>query len=159
MNNRDFRPEHHSVRSANFGSILFNKCVQSKSLSSKIIKQILFDVHEDSNEQECIPVGCVPPACLPYPSMHCTGGGCLPGGGVYLRGVVCPVGCLPRGCLPRGVSAGGVSAQGGVCLRGVCPGGVCGRHPLPVNRMTDRCINIALPQPRLRAAKINSKVG
>ena len=64
-------------------------------------------------------------------------------------GGVCPGGCLPRGCLPRGVSA----------WVGVCPGDI---HPLPhyihplsiacwdthhpVNRITDRCKNITLPQ-------------
>ena len=58
-------------------------------------------------------------------------------------------GCLPRGCL-LGVYAQGV---------GVCPGGVVPRGwqtppspqdqrqtPSPVNRMTDRCKNITLPQ-------------
>ena len=37
-------------------------------------------------------------------------------------------GCLSRGCLPRGV--------------------VCGRHPFPVNRITDTCRNITLAQLR-----------
>ena len=104
------------------------------------------------------------------------GRGYLPGGlharvrgrpGGVCRGCLLR-GCLLRGCLPRGVSAGGclpgVSAQGGVCpgvvclggclLRGVsAPGGVCWgcvyllRVP-PVNRMTDRCKNITLPQLR-----------
>ena len=54
---------------------------------------------------------------------------------------------MPRGCLHR---------VAGVCLGGVCPGeflpggylpgGVSGRHPL--DRMTDTCKNIILPQLR-----------
>ena len=69
-------------------------------------------------KQDCIPVGCLPPACLPYPSMHCVGGS------------------AQGECLP-----GRGSAQGGVC-----PGDVCVADPPPVNRMTDRCKNITLPQ-------------
>ena len=75
-------------------------------------------------KQECIPVGCVPTDCWPYPSMHWAGGsaqGGLPGG------------CLPGGCLPGGVCPGRVSVWGG------------GRHP-SVDRMTDRCKNVTLPQ-------------
>ena len=67
-------------------------------------------------------------------------------------------GCLPRGvgCLSRGV---GLSAKGGVsawgksargCLPrgvGVSARGVSARHP-SVDRMTDRCKNITLPQLR-----------
>ena len=57
--------------------------------------------------------------------------------------------CLPGGCLPaRGVSArqGEFACQGGVYLRGGClPRGVSARHP-PVDRMTDSCENITLPQ-------------
>ena len=51
------------------------------------------------------------------------GGVCL--GGALCLGGICLVGCLPRECLPRGV----------------CPGGV-----LIVDRMTDMCKNITLPQ-------------
>ena len=63
-----------------------------------------------------------------------------------------------RGCLPGGVSAqwgsaGVVSAQGDVCLgrcvpRGVYPSMHLGRHPSPVDRVTDRGKNITLPQLR-----------
>ena len=63
-----------------------------------------------------------------YPSMHCGGvcpGGCLPGEGVAAKG------CLPGGCLPRGVSA---PVHAGI-------------RPF-VNRMTDACENITLPQLR-----------
>ena len=53
---------------------------------------------------------------------------------------------MPRGCLPRGVSA-----QDGVCLGVSARGGVSqdalGQKP-PVNRMTERCKNIILPQLR-----------
>ena len=55
---------------------------------------------------------------------------CLPKGGV------CPRGFLPRGCLPRVVSLPGE------CIP-ACNGG---DSPPPVNRMTDRCKNITLPQ-------------
>ena len=113
------------------------------------------------------------------PSMH-YGGGCLLGGGVCSGGGgVCSwVGvCLwSGGCLFQGVSASGL---GGVCSRGVsapwgvwggvCSGGVClwsrgglllgvypcmhwGRPP-PVNRMTDRCKNITLPQTSFAGGK------
>ena len=68
-------------------------------------------------------------------TVRCSSRNCLPGG------------CLARGCLPRGCLAGGVFAQGGVgvCPGGCLPGGACARHP-PVNRMTDTCENITLPQ-------------
>ena len=87
------------------------------------------------------------------PSMHCTGGGCLAGGVCHARG---EGGLLARGCLLAG---GGLPCKVGVC----CAGGVYlarwvslpgrgwylsmlwGRPPL-VNRITDACENIALPQ-------------
>ena len=59
-------------------------------------------------------------------SQHALHGGCLPGGRVSAQG-----GCLSEG---RG------SAQSGVSARRVA-------DP-PVNRMTDRCKNITLPQLR-----------
>ena len=61
------------------------------------------------------------------PSMHCAGGGVCSQGGVSAPGgSVCSWGCLlPGGCIPA------------------CNGA----DPLPpVNRMTDRCKNITLPQ-------------
>ena len=65
----------------------------------------------------------------------CQPGGCLPGGG-----------CLPaRGRLP----AGGVFYLPGQCLPGgggVCPGGCLADTPTPMDRMTDTCENITLPQ-------------
>ena len=80
-------------------------------------------------------------------------------GGVPARGCTCPGECtclgVPGGVpaqgvyLPRGTCPGGVPAQGVylprgcTCLGGTCPGT---RHPPPVNRMTDRCKNITLPQ-------------
>ena len=63
-----------------------------------------------------------------------------------------------EGCVPPASVA--VRREGGVCLGvgwlGVCPGGGtplsnAGIDTLPVNRMTDRCKNIAFPQLRLRA--------
>ena len=87
--------------------------------------------------------------CLP--GAVCYGGVCLE---VSVRGVclggVYPGGVSARGCLPWGCL--GVYL-GGVCLGGVCLGG-CLPHPLPadthtpVNRITDACENITLPQLR-----------
>ena len=56
-----------------------------------------------------------------------------------------PVGCVPSAAVAITVCPGGGSAQGG----GVCPGESVygGVHP-PVDRMTDRCKNITLPQLR-----------
>ena len=75
-------------------------------------------------------------------SVYCSGrqGVCIPActgqGGGSGQGVSGQGGCLPGGgCLPRG---------GGVCLLGCLP-----HTPLlPVNRMTDVCENITLPQLR-----------
>ena len=54
---------------------------------------------------------------------------------------------LPRdGCLPGGSCCLGVSMCGGCRPRGCLPGGVC--QTPRVNRMTDRCKNITLPQLR-----------
>ena len=69
--------------------------------------------------------------------------------GVYLPGVYLPGGVparvgmyLPMGYLPGGTCPWGVPAQGGVPSRESVPTQV-----LPtVNRMTDRCKNITLPQ-------------
>ena len=75
------------------------------------------------------------------------------------RGVSVPGGSGPGGCLVQGVSApGGVSALGvGVCSRGGLVQGGGGipacteADPLPpVNRMTNRCKNIALATTSLR---------
>ena len=117
-------------------------------------------------KQECIPVGCVPPACCPYlpactaPGVYLPEGGCTCPG-VYLpRGVYLPGGggvpaqgeggcTCPGVYLPRGVYLlGGVPAWGGVPARGGCtfPGAVPGQVLPTVNRMTDRCKNITLPQ-------------
>ena len=62
-----------------------------------------------------------------------------------LPGDVCLGVCLPRGCVcPEDMSAWGVC----ICPRGLClprgEGCFC-RHP-PVDRMTDACENITLPQ-------------
>ena len=76
-------------------------------------------------KQECIPIGCVPPAHWPYlPACSASGG--VPGPGVYL--------VLGR-C---------VCSRSGGCLLQVRGGQVLP----PVNRMTDACKNITLPQLR-----------
>ena len=80
-----------------------------------------------------------------YPSMHWQG--------VSAQGV------STWGCLPRGVCPEEVSARGGVCQGGYLPRGVWQTPSLgpeaadipPLNRMTDWCKNITLPQ--LRAVK------
>ena len=69
--------------------------------------------------------------------------------------------CIPVGCVPSaavavscGCLSGGVSAQGGVCPGGVsAQGGVC---QTPLNRITDRCKNITLPQLRADGNKLSS---
>ena len=79
--------------------------------------------------------------------------GGLPAQGVYLpRGVYLRGGCTcPRGCTCQG----GVPAQGGgVPAQGCVPaGGVPAQVLPPVNRMTDRCKNITLPQTSFAGAK------
>ena len=92
-------------------------------------------------KQEYIPVGCVPPACYPYLPACTAPGGVSGPGDVTGHGVV---------YLVWGVYLGGVPGPRGVLVRGGCTwsqGGVPGAGVLPpVNRMTDRCKNITLPQ-------------
>ena len=79
-----------------------------------------------NDKQECIPVGCVPSAAV---AVVGEGGDCL--GGVFLPGGgVCP-----------GRSAVLLGGGGGLpqCMLGYTP---------PVNRLTDACENITLPQLR-----------
>ena len=71
-----------------------------------------------------------------YPRMHWAEGVCVSYDALGRRGV------SAWGCLPRRVSA-----QGGVPAWGMYPSMHWGRHT-PVNRMTDRCKNITLPQLR-----------
>ena len=83
-----------------------------------------------------------------YPNMHLAGAGMCVSQHALGRGGVCPGGggvCPGGWCLPRGV----VSARGGgrICS-GVYSSMHWGKHPPPVNRMTDRCKNITLPQLR-----------
>ena len=80
--------------------------------------------------------GCLPGACLP-------GGVCQ---GVSAKGMSAQVGVCPGG-LPKGVSTRGDVCPGGVCSRGCLPGG-CLPDTSPVDRMTDMCKNITLPQLR-----------
>ena len=65
-----------------------------------------------------------------------TPGGCLLLGGVSAPGGVCSWGCLlgEGGCLPLVSGGGGVVSQHAM------------EQTTPVNRMTDRCKNITLPQ-------------
>ena len=79
--------------------------------------------------------------------------------------------CL-GGCLPMEVSTWWVSTWGGCLPRGVCLNPLfiacwdthtpcplhAGIHPAPVNRITDRCKNIAFPQLRLQAVIMNYKI-
>ena len=92
-------------------------------------------------------------ACLLTVSQHALLGGVPAGGvpaqGVYLSRVAGTYlgGCTCGGwwctCQGRGIYPGGVPARGGGCT---CPGWVPTQVLLPVNRMTDRCKNITLPQ-------------
>ena len=104
------------------------------------------------SQQECIPVGCILSATVAV-----TGGwGVCPEGGVCPGGCVFPGVCLTGGCLSREVLPNGVSAEWSVCPGDVCPGvstrgvsawwGVC--QTPPMDRMTDMCKNITLPQLR-----------
>ena len=84
------------------------------------------------------------------PARRCTCLGGVPTRGVYLLGGTCLGGVpawrvyLPGGCTCPG--GGVVPAWGVVPARGgTCPGGTCPGTP-PVDRMTDRCKNITLPQ-------------
>ena len=68
--------------------------------------------------------------------------GGVPAWGVYLPwGCACPGGVPARRCTYQGVPSRGCTCPGGTCP-GTCP---------PLNRMTDRCKNITLPQTSLRA--------
>ena len=86
--------------------------------------------------------------CSGHRMPACTRQGASAWGVSVQWGGVSAQGRLPRGCLPRGVSAGGCLPRG--CLaRGCLLRVFCHTHPLPpVNRMTDTCENITLPQLR-----------
>ena len=87
--------------------------------------------------QECIPVGCAPPA--------------LYRGGFSVQGWE---GSLSK----RGLSGGSLSKRGvSVQERGLCPrGGSLSGRP-SVNRTTQRCKNITLPQNSFAGGKKNSQ--
>ena len=116
-------------------------------------------------QRGCLPArGCLPRGCLPRVCVSVCHGGCLSARGSAQGVSACQGGMSARGCLPaRGVSpcqgclparrrclpamgvsvCQGVSAyQGGVFLLG----GVRLPDPSPVDRMTDTCKNITLPQ-------------
>ena len=77
-----------------------------------------------------------------------------------------PACTVQRGSATRGVSAtrGCQLPRGGVCYQGGCllPGGpegcipACTEADPPVNRMTDRCKNITLPQTSFAGCKNNT---
>ena len=96
------------------------------------------------------------------PSMHYGGGK----GGYLPRGCTCPGGgtCRGRrylsgGCTCRGnwyLSGGCTLPRGYVPLVLGCRQGYLPRYPPPVNRMTDRCKNITLPQASFAGGKNRS---
>ena len=95
------------------------------------------------SKQECIPVGSVLSTVVALVggagcvSQLALGVGCIPGctgQGAVWPGGVSAWGCLSRGCLPWGC----------VCPGGCLPGGCLSHNP--VNRITDACENITLPQ-------------
>ena len=102
-------------------------------------------------KQDCIPVGCVPPAHWPYTVAVVSTGG----GGMHAPCHACPptthAPCHtchpchahhPPPCMPP------CHAH----LHHACP--PCHAHtPPPVNRMTDRCKNITLPQTSFAGGK------
>ena len=102
-------------------------------------------------KQECIPVGCVPPA--QWPSGGCLPGGCLP------RGVSCDLShhAFDITCT---LSRHQLSVNTSAAAYIVWPRCMLGYTPPPhVNRMTDRCKNITLPQLRLRAVTTVVRIG
>ena len=109
-------------------------------------------------KQECIPVGCVPPAAVVVRGVYLVWGGVPgPGGCTWFPGGVPGPGGVVPGPMGVGVSGpGGCTWSGGVPGPGGCLtwswGGVSQHalrqtHP-PVNRITDACENITLPQLR-----------
>ena len=97
------------------------------------ISWIIPGLMENKLKQVCLPVGCVPPTCFPYPVVS-EGGVCL--GDVCRRGV----------CLGQGVCPGGVSQH------------AMGKRPSPqMNRITDRCKIITLPQTSFAGGKLKNK--
>ena len=80
----------------------------------------------------CIAGGSVPAWGCSCPGEFTCWGCTCPGAGVPAQGgYACPGGVIERGCTCQGV-----------CL----PGGYLPRYSSPVNRMTDRCKNITLPE-------------
>ena len=98
-------------------------------------------------------------ACLlpVSPSMHSYRGD-VPGQGVPGPRGVGPGGYLVLGVylVPGDTLSGGLPGPRGVPGPGgyLAPGGYLPRYSPRVNRMTDRCKNITLPQLRLRAVKM-----
>ena len=82
------------------------------------------------------------------PSMLCGGGGSALGGrgGVSALGVSAPRGVSALGSKVGCVCSWGVSAPGGVCSSGGGIPACTESDPSPVNRITDACRNITLPQ-------------
>ena len=111
--------------------------ISGGSLSVRFLS-FLGNFQQKYYQTSCIPVGCVPPVRWPYLTA-CSPGGVCSRGGVCSGGVCCGGVSGPGGCLVLG----GCLVPGGGC---VCSWG-CVRYP-PVNRITDACKNITLPQLR-----------
>ena len=86
----------------------------------------------------------------------CGGGGACMAEEVYGRGM-CGRGCAWQGaCMMRGVH-GRLHPCQGVCVAGACMAGGCAWHAdLPINRMTDTCRNITLPQTSFAGGNTNA---
>ena len=102
-------------------------------VGSRIPKQSII-YKKIKSKQDYIPVGCVPPARRPYLRGPAGGQGGVPGLGVCTWSG----GYLVGGC----TWSGGVPGLGGYLVGGV----YLVRYSPPVNRMTNRCKNITLPQ-------------
>ena len=82
------------------------------------------------------------------------------GGGGFCQGGLCPGGFLSTGVFGQWVSVRGKGclSKGSLSRRGLCPRYVSVRETLTVNRMTDGCKNITLPQNLFATVKINCAV-
>ena len=130
MNEFSYQSTHREKTKNNAWNHRGNRSVTMSTCNLKTMAEI---------KQDCITVGCLPPACCPY-LPACT----------VLGGV-----CSWRGCLPL-VWGGCLPLVPGRCLPlvlGGCIPACNGADPSPVNRMTDRCKNITLPQTSFAGGK------
>ena len=103
-------------------SIDFPRSISTPRKISSLFLRTQQDKTDPILKQDCIPVGCVPPACCQYLPAYTVLGGLLLGG------------AWSQGCLLL-VTEGCIPAYNGPDLP-------------PVNRITDTCKNITLPQLR-----------